>query len=176
MWSSRDKTLWSAFVSMGSLYEGWVNGDERACRRLPTRIFYEAVGKTITGYKSRKATQANSQKNNTDDHFAMPQWIGRFIMDNGHIYLKDFDRFKEIAVFAAQTIRVTKKENRILSLQTSEISAIDGVNVFIETSVRDKYKKAGIMLWDKKEGWIDDFPIIIPEEILIYERQFLRNE
>jgi hypothetical protein len=111
----------------------------------------------------------------TDDHFAVPQWIGRFIMDNGDVYLSDFEKFKKIYIFASQTIKVTKEENIKLSSQTSIIAEIDGIKTFIEISIKDKYHKAGILLWSDKEGYVDKFPIDIPQEILDYEEQFLKK-
>ena len=171
MLTDREKTWKTAFKAMFALLEDWKNNETEFCRRTPTRIFYDAVGKTKTGNKSKKATRKSAET--TDDHFAIPQWIGRFIMDNGDIYLTDFEKFKEICIFAAQTIKVTKKENKMLSLQTSTIAEIDGINTFIETSIKDKYSKAGILLWSDKEGYLDEFPIEIPQEILDYEKPYL---
>jgi|TARA_B110000285_G_C15079234_1_gene592509 hypothetical protein len=173
MLTDREKTWKTAFKVMFALLEDWKNNDPDLCRRLPTRIFYEAVGNAKTGYTSKAA--ADNLSESTDDHFAMPQWLGRFVMDNGDVYLTDFQKFKEICIFAAQTIRVTKAENKKLSLQTSTIAEIDGINTFIETSVKDKYDEAGIVLWSNKEGYLDEFPLDIPEEILEYESQFLRS-
>jgi hypothetical protein len=173
MLTDREKTWYSAFKAMGSLLTAWKENAEWLDRRFPTRMFYEAVGKTVTGYVSKAAL--DNPKSTTHDHFAIPQWIGRFIMDNGDVYLNDFDKFKEIASFAAQTIKVTKEENKKLSLQTSEISKIDGVEVFIQTSITDKYNEAGILLWDDKKGYLTEFPITIPQEILDYEAQFLKG-
>lgn len=173
MLTNREKTWKSAFIAMSSLLESWKNNDPDLCRRLPTRIFYEAVGNTKTGYKSQNAT--NNPSMTTDDHFAMPQWIGRFIMDNGDVYLSDFEKFKKICIFASQTIKVTKEENKKLSLQTPIIKEIDGINTFIEISMKDKYHKAGILLWCDKDGYVDEFPIDIPQEILDYEEQFLKK-
>lgn len=172
MLTNREKTWYTAFVAMKALLDAWKENAEWLDRRLPTRIFYEAVGNTITGYVSKGAL--DNPQSTTQDHFAMPQWIGRFLMDEGDVYLNDFDKFKEIASFASQTIKVTKTENKQLSLQTSEISKIDGVEIFIETSIQDKYEQAGIMLFHKKYGYLDDFPLDIPSEILEYEAQFLR--
>ena len=171
MLTDREKTWKTAYKAMGSLLANWKNNSPDLCRRLPTRIFYEAVGSTKTGYISKGAI--DNPKSVTHDHFAMPQWIGRFIMDNGDVYLTDFDKFKEIAYFASQTIKVTKEENKRLSLQTSEISKIDGKTVYIETSINNKYRDANILLWDDKEGYLTEFPIEIPDEILEYEYQFL---
>jgi hypothetical protein len=172
--TKRETTWYTAFKAMGSLLDGWKENAEWLDRRLPTRIFYEAVGNTTTPYVSKKAL--NSKPSNcTWDHFAMPQWIGRMIMDEGDIYLQDFEKFKEIASFASQTIKVTKEENKRLSLQTSEIAKIDGVNIFIETSIKDKYAQAGILLWTDSDGYIEGFPLDIPQEILDYEKQFVKE-
>ena len=172
MLTDREKVWYTAYVAMRALLDAWKEDADWLDRRLPTRIFYEAVGATKTGYVSKAARRYPSET--TDDHFAMPQWIGRFIMDNGEVYLTDFEKFKEICIFAAQTIRVTKAENKKLSLQTSTIAEIDGINTFIETSVKDKYDEAGILLWSDKEGYLDEFPLDIPKEILEYESLYLR--
>ena len=100
-------------------------------------------------------------------------------MDEGDIYLKDFAKFREITEFASQTIKVTKKENTELAKQSSVISEIDGKNVFIETPLQDKYAEAEIFpLYHKKNGigYVYEFPIDFPPELLEYERKFLREE
>jgi hypothetical protein len=37
------------------------------------------------------------------------------------------------------------------------------------------YNEAGILLWDDKKGYLTEFPITIPQEILDYEAQFLKG-
>ena len=93
MLTDREKTWKTAFKVMFALLEDWKNNDPDLCRRLPTRIFYEAVGNAKTGYTSKAA--ADNLSESTDDHFAMPQWLGRFVMDNGDVYLTDFQKFKK---------------------------------------------------------------------------------
>lgn len=177
MMTKRDRTFYTAFCSMRGLYEDWKDDSQMICRRTITRFFYEAVANISTGYVSVAAKNAKSNER-TQDHFAGPQWIGRFIMDNGHIYLEDFTKFKKIAEFASQTITVTKKENTILRDQTSVISDIDGVSVFIETPMLEKYKEAGIVLthkeFEKQPAHKWDFPLEVPQELLDYESKFLR--
>jgi len=171
---SREQALHTIFGLMRSVLEQWKNNDEKLNRRLITRCYYEAVVNKSTGFVSREAMEPNAKT--TDDHFATPQWIGRFIMDEGDIYLKDFEKFKEITEFVSQTIKVTKKENTKLAKQSSVISEIDGKNVFIETSLQDKYKEAGIFpLYHKKNGFVHYFPIDFPPDLLEYEKKFLRG-
>jgi len=176
MMTTEEKRLNTAFLIMGSMLEKWKNNDPSIDRRYITRCYYEAVGKKSTGWVSKKAMEPNAKT--THDHFATPQWIGRFIMDEGDIYLKDFEKFKEITEFASQTIKVTKKENTELAKQSSVISEIDGKNVFIETSLQDKYEEAKIFpLYHKKSGigFVFDFPIDFPPGLLEYEKKFLRG-
>ena len=175
--TTEEKRLNTAFLIMGSMLEKWKSNDPSIDRRYITRCYYEVVGKKSTGWVSREARKDNAKT--TDDHFATPQWIGRFIMDEGDIYLKDFAKFREITEFASQTIKVTKRENTELAKQSSVISEIDGKNVFIETSLQDKYQEAKIFpLYHKKNGigYVYEFPIDFPPELLEYERKFLREE
>jgi hypothetical protein len=140
------------------------------------RLYYDSIQRhrhRFTGYVSKNAMKKNA--NTTYDHFSMPQWIARLILDNDDVYLSDFEKFNDIFKFSLQTIKVTKEENKKLSSQTPVIKKIDGIKTFIEISIKDKYDKAGIMLWSDKEGYVDKFPIPIPQEILDYEEQFLKK-
>ena len=163
-----------------------VLGDDE--RRIVTRLFYDTIGVTATGYESleyKKLRDSGQMKKGgrslvTKDHYMTPQWIARMIMDLADIYLEDFDKFIWLVEQASQTIWVTVKENDELRGQSGVISKYDGINHFIEVSVKDKYAKAGIILdhkeFDKRPKRLKEFPEhLIPQEVLDYERQFLRK-
>ena len=172
--TNREKIIKTTFDNMKLMLSKYNsdNYDKRSVHRL----YYESIqrhGHIFTNYVSKNAMKKST--NTTYDHFSIPQWIGRFIMDNSDVYLSDFEKFKDIFKFSLQTIKVTKEENKKLSSQTPVIKEIDGIKTFIEISIKDKYNKAGILLWCDKDGYVDEFPIDIPQEILDYEEQFLKK-
>lgn len=173
--TNREKIIKTTFDNMNSMLPKYKKNSDYD-KSSVHRLYYESIqrhGHIFTRYVSKNAMKKST--NTTYDHFTIPQWIGRFIMDNDDVYLSDFEKFKDIFKFSLQTIKVTKEENRKLSSQTPVIKKIDGINTFIEISIKDKYHKAGILLWGDKEGYVDEFPIPIPQEILDYEEQFLKK-
>lgn len=174
--TNREKIIQTTYEHMNLILPIYKENPDWYDKRSVHRLYYDSIlrhGHRFTGYVSKNAMKKST--NTTYDHFPIPQWIGRFIMDNGDVYLSDFEKFKDMFKFSLQTIKVTKEENRKLSLQTPIITNIDGINTFIEISIKDKYDKADIMLWCDKDGYVDEFPIPIPQEILDYEEQFLKK-
>ena len=94
----------ATFKSLCAILEDWNTNDEDVVR-ITTRIYYEGVfscGLGDTGLISKNAL--NDPSNRTDDHCFSPQFVGRYIMDNPHIYLTDYNKFDEIFGSYIQTI------------------------------------------------------------------------
>jgi len=146
------------------------------CFRPITRSFYEQVfssGYDHNGYISEDAL--NNPKQQTQDHYLSPQFIGRMIMDNAEIYLNDYTLFENLFWIARSTIVVTKEENKRLSMLTDN----DGMDYKVYVPTDQKYKHLGIKLYRKKGTFwktsvpLDNNIIPAPLDLLNYEKKFL---
>ena len=164
----------TSFNSLQANVENWGNAD---FFRPITRSFYEQVfssGYNHTGLISISAV--NNPKQRTDDHCLSPQFIGRMIMDNPDRYLSDYDVFENLFYLARTSIKITKSENKQLSLLTNNKGG-SGYKVYVPTNL--KYQHLGIKLY-RKIGpmWkdvveYDDNIIPAPVDLLEYEKRFL---
>lgn len=157
-------------------------GESHAWNRSITRDFYLGVwdsgNPNPTGLISEDAyVQKMNGGKTTDDHCFSPQFIGRMIMDNQEIYLKDYQKFEEIFWTSCKTIIVTPQENVKLSRLTSHKD--DGYKVLVATHM--KYNHLNIKLYKRQTGkneWKYSQPIesnileVIPE-LVEYEKQYL---
>ena len=117
------------------------------------RSFYMVVfssGYDYTDYISIQAHQNVLEKNpqlNTDDHYLAPQFVGRMIMET-ECFLLDFNKFRDLFGECRKVIRLTKKENTLLSQLTD--SKRGDFSVSAPTHL--KYSEVGIYLTDKIDG------------------------
>ena len=170
------------FNSLGANVHNW--GKPEYTRPL-TRLFYVGVfdcgNPYPTGLISENALNNKSNNQKTVlDHYLSPQFIGRMILDNQEIYLKNYSKFRELFIKCTQTIIVTQKENFDLSNLTSNKK--DDFSIKIPTNL--KYNHLGIKLykrdtnikgWDKKDFTILETNLLndVPVELLDYEKDFL---
>jgi len=154
-----------------------IDGDiVRYCAKC---IFYSAVfdcqfGKT--GLVSEEARYLPDNKR-TWDHFNSPQRVGHFVMDNMEIYLNNYEKFRDIFIWACTQILVTKSQNRMLQQLTENKSGKD-LKIFVPTD--KKYEHVGIKLCKRpgnkgtyKKAIPTDEIIPIPQEYLNWEKQFI---
>ena len=167
----------ATFKSLCAILEDWDTNDEDVVR-ITTRIYYEGVfscGLGDTGLISKNAL--NDPSNRTDDHCFSPQFVGRYIMDNPHIYLTDYNKFDEIFVKSCTKIKVTKKENKQLSQFTINKRG-QPYQVLVPTD--KKYERLGIELYKRPDGktrWNTSQPtqnkVNYLQELLEYEKNFI---
>lgn len=130
-----------------------------------------------TGFISQNAYEEKlSGKSIVDDHYLSPQFIGRMIMDNPDKFLYDSKVFNKLFYLSCATIKVTSKENDLLSTLTRN----DGLNYNILVPTDKKYENIGIELLKrpkKSNFWKHAVKTkrkpYYPEELLEYEKQFL---
>jgi hypothetical protein len=164
----------TSFNCLQANVKNWNNPD---FFRPITRSFYEQVfssGYNHTGLISENAV--NNSKQRTDDHCLSPQFIGRMIMDNPDRYLSDYDIFENLFYLARTSIRITKSENKQLSLLTTNKGGSE-YKVYVPTNL--KYQHLGIRLyrkigtrWDNVVEY-DDNILPAPKDLLQYEKRFL---
>lgn len=171
-----------AFKSLLANLNEWKETSDKDFKRGVTRIYYDLVHSLSipSGFITAKALEKKKQHprwNVCKDHCYTPQFIGRMMMDNSHIYLQDFSKFRELFYVACTTIEILSEENRDLSLLTVN----NKKNFTVSVPMNERYKHLGIELVERKTGrrWYnkDTVPVsnIIqtPQEILDYEKQFL---
>ena len=171
----------ATFNAMKSNLELWDPNDEDIVRVI-TRFYYEGIFSCQygnTGLISEEALKA-LPRDRTDDHCWIPQFVGRYVMDSAHIYLEDYDEFRNLFESACTKIRVLKTENRELSKLTSNVKGKPYM-VFIPTD--KKYQHLGIKLLKRPDGkvrWDSAQPtdeiIKYHKGLLEYEKQFIVNE
>lgn len=149
--------------------------------RSITRCYYNQVHSVglpnQTGFISENAYKEKLLgKPVVDDHYLSPQFIGRMIMDHPDKFLYDTKVFNKIFFSSCATIKVTSRENDLLSTLTRN----DGVNYSILVPTDQKYESLGINLLKKpknKHLWKDAVKTNkkpqYPDYLLEYEKQFL---
>ena len=163
----------------GVLHPFWTHLDDE-WKMIITRLYYHMVqdcgNPNPSGYISEKAylNKINGRKT-VEDHCFSPQFIGRIIMDNWHVY-QDYEKFEKVFFYSTQTIIVTQKENDDLSDFTQHDA--DGIRILVSTDQKyhklgiELYKRYGVKSWkDASPTYQDSFPV--PEELLEYEKQYL---
>jgi len=171
----------ATFNALKSNLELWDPTDEDIVR-VVTRFYYEGIFSCQygdTGLISEEASKAVST-DRTDDHCWSPQFVGRYVMDNAHIYLEDYDEFRNLFQSACTKIKVLKSENRKLSQLTSNKQG-ESYKVFVPTD--KKYQHLGINLFKRPDGKVrwdsaqpTDETIKYHKGLLEYEKQFVVNE
>ena len=164
----------TAFLHMQASRKNW--GKENFFRPI-TRLYYipvfDCAQVNHTGLISESAI--NSPKERCHDHCLSPQFIGRMIMDNADVYLKDYTIFENLFWLSCSTITVTKKENKELSMLTKNNG--NDYKVYVPTD--QKYKHLGIKLYRKNgKRWKESVEcenniIPAPLDLLNYEKKFL---
>ena len=167
-----------AFNALNAQREFYDPTDEDIVRYCTKSIYYSAVfdcnyGKT--GLVSEEARYLPDER--TWDHFNSPQRVGHFVMDNMEIYLNDFEKFRDIFIWACTQNLVTKKENRMLSQLTKNDSGQD-LKIFVPTD--KKYAHVGIKLCERpgnerlySKAIPTDKTTSVPQIYLDWEKQFI---
>ena len=135
------------FKMLRAVTDDWDTGDHDTQRTI-TRTYYVSVFDTgnwnNTGLISEYAIGLKSTQY-THDHCLRPQLIGRMIMDNHEKYLSDYETFEKLFFLSCMVVRVTKSENKQLSLQTEnkkgEYKILTPTNLLYETVGIELYKK-----------------------------------
>ena len=117
MKNKRDWTKWCRAIHMifGVLHPFWTHLDDE-WKMIITRLYYHMVqdcgNPNPSGYISEKAylNKINGRKT-VEDHCFSPQFIGRMIMDNWHVY-QDYEKFETVFFYSTQTIIVTQREHQ----------------------------------------------------------------
>ena len=137
-----------SYNALKSNIEAWKNGNKDFIRCI-SRIYYINVFDTgVFNYTGLVSEQALSfPKESTYDHCFRPQLIGRMIMDNPEKYLSDYETFEKLFFLSCMVVKVTKDENRLLSLQTDnrskEYKILTPTNRLYETVGIELYKDIG---------------------------------
>ncbi len=175
------------FKMLRAVTDDWDTGDHDTQRTI-TRTYYVSVFDTgnwnNTGLISEYAIGLKSTQY-THDHCLRPQLIGRMIMDNHEKYLSDYETFEKLFFLSCMVVRVTKAENKQLSLQTENKKG--EYKIFTPTNLL--YKALGIELYKKiqKKQYLHvgfDIPLNCSEEdmeeyqelfedVLEYEKKFM---
>ena len=147
-----------------------------------TRIYYIGVFDSgtpnHTGFISEAAYRNKLQGHKTvHDHYLSPQFVGRMILDNPDIYLKDYEVFRDIFWKSCGTVVVTADENIRLSLLTTN----DGSDYSVSVPTDHKYAHLGISLYRRPDGtnrWkkaqpVSENELHFPEHLIDYEKGFL---
>jgi len=187
---NREKKNWRNYAEVSynalkSNVEAWKNGNRDFIRCI-SRIYYINVfdcgNFNNTGLVSSEALEWPEEA--TYDHCFRPQLIGRMIMDNPEKYLSDYETFEKLFFLSCMVVKVTKDENRLLSLQTDNRS--NEYKILTPTNLL--YETVGIELYKKVEGKYHhvgfDIPLNCSEEdlekyqelfddLLEYEKKFM---
>ena len=135
-----------SYNALKSNVEAWKNGNKDFIRCI-SRIYYINVFDCgLFNYTGLVSEQALSfPKESTYDHCFRPQLIGRMIMDNPEKYLSSYETFEKLFFISCMVVKVTKDENRLLSLQTdnrsNEYKILTPTNLLYETVGIELYKK-----------------------------------
>ena len=168
-----------AFTALNAQREFWDPIDEDIVRYCTKGIFYAAVFDCGFGKTQLVSEEARylPDKQRTWDHLTSPQRVGHFVMDNMEIYLNDYEKFRDIFIWACTQILVTKPQNTMLR-QLTKNNAGEDLKIYVSTD--KKYEHLGIKLCKRPEGkrqWktakLTDETIFIPQEYLDWEKQYL---
>ena len=170
-----------AFNALNAQREYYDPNDEDIVRYCTKSIFYSAVFDCqygCTGLVSEESRYLPNKKR-TWDHLNSPQRVGHFVMDNMEIYLNDYEKFRDIFIWACTQILVTKVENTKLKQLTIN-TAGEELRILVPTD--KKYEHLGIRLCKRpgnkgayKNAILTDETIPVPQEYLNWEKQFIVN-
>ena len=150
--------------------------------RASTRGFYESAHSCsiATGLITESAYESLVDGGTcTKDHVYRPQFVCRFMLDN-HEKFQHFDDFLPWWLMCCSTVMVTKKQNKELSIEGTN----NNEDKFILKSRTDEqYSKMGLDLYShsKESRWVNrtiepvSNVIIVPQELLDYEKQYMEN-
>ena len=130
----------------------WTSDMDKVTESLLTHLYYDLVFACYQDFIGLSTFPMNVKYDDTIhsyDHFLRPQTVCKYIMDNKDVYLEDFIKFAEVFNSCRQVIRCTKKENKLLSVQTKEGGGY----------TQDQYKNAGIRLYDNN-GLLDENTVL----------------
>ena len=172
----------TTFNCLKANVHNWGNPDYA---RPKSRIYYAGVfdcgNPNPTGLISAKALKNKKNKLKTVcDHYLSPQFVGRLILDNPDVYLRDYITFRKLFVKCTETIVVTQEENENLSELTKNVKG----NFIVKIPTNLKYHYLGIKLYKREDGvkgWKKENCTIlesnilndVPVELLDYEQRYL---
>ncbi len=157
-------SLWStaspkAKQKLSRMYYMWVFGDTD----VQTNLMSESLWDGVEDEEGNKIKPCS-------DHVFIPQFCGYMILDNPEVFLKDEDIFWEMYNWNRYVIKVTSKENKLLS------SFSWGKDNLVKCSLYERYEEANISLALKGHGVLKDqkncFPKP-PEGFLKTEKKYI---
>jgi len=148
---------------MARMYYVWVFGETA----IQTNLMSESLWDGVEDEEGNKIKPCA-------DHVFIPQFCGYMILDNPEVFIhEDEDLFWEMYNWNRYVIKVTSKENKVLSSFSWKKDNL------VKCSMYERYEKANITLALKGHGILENqkeyFPKP-PKEFLEIEKKYIREK
>jgi hypothetical protein len=159
----------TAFNSLKANQYRWNKMLISDAERSISRLFYDQVfssGADKSGFSTVLKNDWKLQPM-TDDHYMAPQSVTKFIMDQAHIVLDDYEYFGDCFMMCRKTHYVKSSENDELSALTKKTKVL----------TRNRYKHMGFNLYkDGKPNYVMKNPELeVPTYFTDWEKGYQIN-
>lgn len=178
-------SLWHAYSFISNTMFCYKNVSEisTALMRVLTRCFYQTVfdNKLPIKENTRLSTFESESELSTDDHFATPQTIARIIILNWYSDFQGeegYELFCKLYHFCRRTVKVTRKQNKVLSGYTIN-NENKGGEFYLREGIVERYLKEDFIIMHAEAGEISTENFIkilnVPPYILEKEKDLIRR-
>ncbi len=183
--SKNDTSLWKAYTSISDTmsYYTKVSQISTDLMRVLTRAFYNNIfdNKLSINKNTGLSTLESDSEESTDDHFATPQTIARIIILNWYSDFQGeegYELFCKLYNFCRRTVKVTRKQNKVLSGYTIN-NENKGGEFYLRAGIVERYLKEDFVIMHRKAGEINTENFIkilnVPPYILEKEKDLIRR-
>ena len=183
--SKTEVYLWNIYRSISDVMSFYKNVSEipSLLKMRITRDFYQTIFDNKLSVKEniRLSTFESASKASTDDHFATPQTIARIIILNWYSDFQGeegYELFCKLYHFCRRTVKVTRKQNKVLSGYTIN-NENKGGEFYLREGIVERYLKEDFIIMHAEAGEISTENFIkilnVPPYILEKEKDLIRR-